>query len=152
MALIALTDKDPLGQWGGRIVKEKLACDSVHLSRCYIDHFRGAINPNAINMHKPGAKKIHTRGLFSSGPNKEWCIDGHKKILKTMGISIYGIIDKFSCCKLLLQALPNSWAAEVPPILYLHLVSRFKQPLTKAVKPVNLQLSRLRYGYSGNGL
>ncbi|KAJ6470227.1 hypothetical protein C8R47DRAFT_988782, partial [Mycena vitilis] len=118
-AILAVAEEDPLGRWGSRKIKEKLAVQTVHLSRQFIDDFRGAADQDAANGRKPGAKKVHTRGLWSVGPNEEWCIDGHEKILQAMGIAVYGIIDKFSRHELDLWAVPDSRKADVPPALYL---------------------------------
>ncbi|KAJ6460661.1 hypothetical protein C8R47DRAFT_1160637 [Mycena vitilis] len=72
-AILAVTEEDPLGRWGGRKIKEKLSVKGIHLPRKFIDDIRGAVNRDATDMRKPGAKKVHTRGLWSAGPNEEWC-------------------------------------------------------------------------------
>ena len=53
-------------------------------------------------------------------------MDGHEKILPSMGIAVYGIIDKFSRGELGLWAVPNSRVAVVPPALYLRVVRQKK--------------------------
>ncbi|KAJ7185212.1 hypothetical protein C8R46DRAFT_881931, partial [Mycena filopes] len=118
-AILAITQEDPLARWGGRKIKEKLAMQSIHVPREFIDNIRGAIDRDASNMRKPGAKKVHTRGLWSAGPNEEWCVDGHEKILQCMSISVWGIVDKYSRNELNLWALPDSRTADIPPVLYL---------------------------------
>ncbi|CAK5270489.1 unnamed protein product [Mycena citricolor] len=125
-AILAITAEDPLGTWGGRKVKEKLGLTSIHIPRRFIDMFRAAHDANAAALRRPGARKVHTRGLFASGLDEEWCIDGHEKILNSMGISVYGIINKFSRRELLLRAVPDSRTADVPPALYLQLVRQLK--------------------------
>ncbi|KAJ7429234.1 hypothetical protein FB451DRAFT_1556452 [Mycena latifolia] len=65
-AIMAITQEDPLGRWGGRKIKEKLSLQSVHIPRKFIDDVRGVLDRDASNMRKPGAKKIHTRGLWSA--------------------------------------------------------------------------------------
>ncbi|KAJ7163849.1 hypothetical protein C8R43DRAFT_879192 [Mycena crocata] len=109
-AILAVTEEDPLARWGGRKIKEKLK---------FIDDLRAVLNRDASDMRKPGAKKVHTRGLWSAGPNEEWCVDGHEKILPSMGIAIWGIVDKYSRDEIDLWALPDSRVAEVPHALYL---------------------------------
>ncbi|KAJ7439477.1 hypothetical protein FB451DRAFT_1301899 [Mycena latifolia] len=121
-AIMAITQEDPLGRWGGRKIKEKLSLQSVHIPRKFIDDVRGVLDRDASNMRKPGAKKIHTRGLWSAGPNEEWCVDGHEKILPSMGIAVWGVVDKFSRNEQNLWALPDSRTAVVPPALYLRQV------------------------------
>lgn len=32
-AILKVTEDDPLGRWGGRLVKEKLASEGIHISR-----------------------------------------------------------------------------------------------------------------------
>ncbi|KAJ7182577.1 hypothetical protein C8R43DRAFT_868246 [Mycena crocata] len=121
-AILGITEEDPLGRWGARKIKEKLADKSIHISRKFIDDVRGVVDRDATDMRKPGAKKVHTRGLWSAGPNEEWCVDGHEKILLCMGISIWGIIDKYARTELRLWAIPDSRTPDVPPALYLILV------------------------------
>ncbi|KAJ7868014.1 hypothetical protein B0H14DRAFT_2346753, partial [Mycena olivaceomarginata] len=121
-AIISITEEVPLGRWGARKIKEKLAVQSIHIPRDFIDNIRGILDRDATDMRKPGAKKIHTRGLHSAGPNEEWCVDGHEKILQALGIAVWGIVDKFSRYELKLWALPDSRTAEVPPALYLRLL------------------------------
>ena len=84
--------------------------------------FRKAENPSAVAARHPSTRKVHHHGLYSSGPNEEWCLDGHEKILRSMGIAVWGVIDK--CCRLELGlwAVPNARLADVPPVLYLRVV------------------------------
>jgi transposase InsO family protein len=88
----------------------------------FIDNMRGVLDRDAADMRKPGAKKVHTRGLWSAGPNEEWCVDGHEKILLCMGIAVWGIIDKYAREELNLWAVPDARTADVPPALYLLMV------------------------------
>lgn len=69
---------------------------------------------------------MHKYGLYSAGPNEEWCIDGHEKILNTMGIAVYGIVDKFSRMEMVLRAVKNARLSDVPPIIYLELLKEKK--------------------------
>ncbi|KAJ7697401.1 hypothetical protein B0H17DRAFT_1197460 [Mycena rosella] len=118
-AILAITQEDPLARWGGRKIKEKLSLQSVHIPREFIDDLRAVLDRDASNMRKPGAKKVHTRGLWSAGPNEEWCVDGHEKILPSMGIAVWGIVDKYARHELNLWALPDLRQADIPPALYL---------------------------------
>lgn len=90
----------------------------------FITAFRKAENPSAAAARHPCTRKVHHHGLYSSGPNEEWCLDGHEKILRSMGISVWGAIDK--CCRLELElwAVSNARLADVPPALYLRLVRK----------------------------
>ncbi|KAF7310286.1 hypothetical protein MIND_00402600 [Mycena indigotica] len=121
-AILSLVEDDPLGRWGGRRVKEKLALDTVHISLPQINDVQRTLNADAVSKRHPATRKVHKSGLFSSGPNEEWCIDGHEKIFESMGIGIYGIIDKYSRKELLLLAMRSVRRANIPPALYLRLV------------------------------
>ncbi|KAF7307411.1 hypothetical protein MIND_00535500 [Mycena indigotica] len=121
-AILSVTEDDPLGRWGGRKVKEKLALDGVHISLPQINDIQRTVNAEAVSKRHPGTRKVHKSGLFSSGPNEEWCIDGHEKIFEAMGIGIYGIIDKYSRKELLLLAMRSIRRANIPPAVYLQLV------------------------------
>ncbi|KAF8179208.1 hypothetical protein BJ912DRAFT_855711 [Pholiota molesta] len=124
VAILKVSEDDPLGRWGARLVKEKLAHKGVHIPRDFITTFRQAENPSAAAARHPCTRKVHHHGLYSSGPNEEWCLDGHEKILRSMGIAVWGAIDK--CCRveLGLWAVPNARLADVPPALYLRLVRK----------------------------
>lgn len=84
--------------------------------------FRQADDPEATSSRHPETRKHHHTGLWSIGPNEEWCVDGHEKILNLMGIAIWGIVDKFSRLELALYAVPNARLADVPPALILRLI------------------------------
>jgi len=95
--------------------------------------FRRRENPEAVAAWHPSTRKVYHHGLRSSGLNEEWRIDGHEKILNSLGISIYGIDVKFSCTGLGLWAVPNARLAGVPPVLYLRLVLTMRgRPLWSA--------------------
>jgi len=49
-------------------------------------------------------------------------VDGHEKILNSMGIAVYGVIDQFSCMELALWAMPNPRLSDVPPAVLLRLM------------------------------
>jgi hypothetical protein len=76
-------------------------------------------NPDAVKARQPGAKKAHSHGLWSIGPNEEWGVDGHEKLTQSMGISIWGVADKFTRMEMSLYATPNARVQELPPALYL---------------------------------
>jgi hypothetical protein len=51
---------------------------------------------SAVQGRKPGARKVHRHGLHSLGPNEEWSVDGHDKLVNVMGIGVWGAVDKYS--------------------------------------------------------
>ncbi|KAF5315640.1 hypothetical protein D9611_004975 [Ephemerocybe angulata] len=123
-AILSVLEQDPLGRLGGRSIKEKLALTGVHASRDFTIQFAKAENPvQAANRH-PGTRKVHKHGIWSSGPNEEWCVDGHEKIALSMGISVYGIVDKYSRMELALFAVPNARHSRVPVLVYLRTVQK----------------------------
>jgi hypothetical protein len=77
--------------------------------------------PEGFSKRKPEAKKTHCVQLTSTGPNEEWCGDGHDKLNK-IGIEIYGIRDKASGYWLGLWPVPNNRIKEVVAYLYLLLI------------------------------
>jgi hypothetical protein len=83
-------------------------------------------NPLTASSRDPKAKKKHRRGIWSIGPNEEWCMDGHQKISISMGIEVYGIVDKASRMELTLIAFANTRVMEVPVIVYLLTVKERK--------------------------
>ncbi|KAJ7216981.1 hypothetical protein GGX14DRAFT_601649 [Mycena pura] len=121
-AILTVTEDDVLGRWGGRRVKEKLGLQGVHISRPEITQILKTVDPQANDKRRPDAKTVHQSGLYCSGPDEEWCFDGHEKIFEAMGIGIYGGIDKFSRRELLLAAMRSVRRKEIPPALYLKLV------------------------------
>ncbi|EAU89702.2 hypothetical protein CC1G_07427 [Coprinopsis cinerea okayama7 len=125
LAILSVTEDDPLGRWGCRTVKEKLALKGIHVERDFAMRFRRADNAEASAAQHPRTRKRHNHGLWSSGPNEEWCLDGHEKILHSMGIAVYGIIDKFSRMELALVAVPNARDSDVPVAVYLRTVKKF---------------------------
>ncbi|KAJ3506413.1 hypothetical protein NLJ89_g6882 [Agrocybe chaxingu] len=131
VAILKQQEDDPLGRWGNRLIKEKLARQGIHIPRDYIARFHHTENPTGAASRHPVTRKIHHHGLWSIGPNEEWCVDGHEKILNSMGIAVWGIIDKWSRMELALWAVPNARIAQVPPALYLCLVRKIGgMPLT----------------------
>ena len=91
----------------------------------FIQVFRKADNPAGAASRHPITRKIHYRGITCSGPSEEWCVDGHETIALQMGISVWGIIDKFSRMELGLWAVPNERNRNVPPTLFLYTVKKF---------------------------
>ncbi len=87
-------------------------------------NFRQIADPDATAARHPETRKVHHTGLWSIGPNEEWCIDGHEKLLVLMGIAVWGVVDKFSRRELALWAVPNARLAEVPPALILRLIHK----------------------------
>ncbi|KAJ3502730.1 hypothetical protein NMY22_g18492 [Coprinellus aureogranulatus] len=121
-AILKVSEQDPLGRFGCRLTKEKLGLDGIHVSRDFVMQFAKAENPSAVQNRHPVTRKTHQHGLWSSGPNEEWCMDGHEKLLQSMGIGIYGIVDKFSRMELALVAAPNVRDSRVPVVTYLRTV------------------------------
>jgi hypothetical protein len=140
VAILKLVEHDPLGRYGCRLVKEKLRLKNTHVSRCvqllilaglssyaltnrnFTMRFLKAKNPDAVAHCHPSTHKQHKHGIYSSGPNEEWCLDGHEKILLSMGIAVYGIVDKFSRMELALYAVPDARDSNVPVAIYLRTV------------------------------
>ena len=78
-----------------------------------------------MKARQPGAKKIHSHGLWSIGPNEEWGVGGHEKLMQSMGIAIWGIVDKFTQMEMSLYAMPNARVQELPPALYLRTIKEW---------------------------
>ena len=83
-------------------------------------------NAEASAARHPRARKVHRHGLYSAGSNEEHCVDGHEKILASMGIGVYGLIDKWSRLELGLWAVPNPRDQDLPPALWLRVVKKLK--------------------------
>jgi len=81
-------------------------------------------NPEAAAARHPVTRKVHHHGIWSIGPNEEWCVDGHEKLLNIMGVAIWGVIDKYTRMELGLWATPNARNQELPPALYLRVVRK----------------------------
>ncbi|KAF8876598.1 hypothetical protein CPB84DRAFT_1817665 [Gymnopilus junonius] len=75
-------------------IKEKLALKGVHITQDSIMEYQRAENEKAAKACNPNSNGSHPHGIWSIGPNEEWCIDGHEKILKSMGVAVWGIADK----------------------------------------------------------
>ncbi|KAJ7692147.1 hypothetical protein B0H17DRAFT_1133399 [Mycena rosella] len=73
-AILGVTQEDPLGRWGPVKSRRNLQ-SNLFTFHIFIDKIRGALDCDATDMRKHGAKKVHTRGLHSARPNKEWCFD-----------------------------------------------------------------------------
>ena len=89
-----------------------------------IGRHRKEQDPSKVAARHPQTRKVHKHGLWSIGPNEEWCVDGHEKIANVMGISVWGIIDKFSRLELGLSAVPNARLSDLTPALYLREVKK----------------------------
>ena len=77
------------------------------------------LEPQVVASRRPGAQKVHKRGLHSIGPDEEWSVDGHDKLVNSMGVGVWGVVDKFSRYILAHYAVPNNWLADVTLALYL---------------------------------
>ncbi|KAK7030577.1 hypothetical protein R3P38DRAFT_3314236 [Favolaschia claudopus] len=109
-AILGIIEEDPLFKWGTR----KGLHLSSYCSEKFIDDVLRTTNLDASTMCQPGARKVHTKGLWGVGPNEEWCVNGREKILICMGISVWSIIDEWSHDELDLCALPDSRTANIP--------------------------------------
>ncbi|KAJ2912735.1 hypothetical protein MD484_g7671, partial [Candolleomyces efflorescens] len=124
VAILKVVEHDPLARYGCRLVQEKLRLTGTHVSRDFTMNFLKADNPGAVARRHPSTRKKHKHGIYSSGPNEEWCLDGHEKILLSMGIAVYGIVDKFSRMELALYAVPDARNSNVPVSVYLRTVKQ----------------------------
>jgi hypothetical protein len=72
-------------------------------------------NSKAQAGRHPDTRKVHHRGLWSIGPNEEWCVDGHEKIKNLMEIAVWGIIDKCSSggCRIDMHNNPQKFGAHL---------------------------------------
>jgi hypothetical protein len=98
-------------------------CELIHHSE-WIGQFLKILEPQTVAARKPGAKQIHRHGLHSLGPNEEWSVDGHDKVMNSMGIGIWGVVDKFSRNPIAFFALPNNRLADVVLACYLLTVQK----------------------------
>ncbi|KAF9548622.1 hypothetical protein CPC08DRAFT_648378 [Agrocybe pediades] len=126
MAIGSVLEDDPTNQWGSRTVKEKLALRGVHVPRDNIAAYQRALNPAGVEMRNPSSGVGHPHGLWSTGPNEDWCCDGHEKLLRQMGIAVYGFNDKFSRVELGLWAAPSARSIDLPPALFIRLIKKKK--------------------------
>lgn len=99
-------------------------CTNTGTYRDFITKFIKNYDPEAAASRHPQTRKIHSHGLYSAGPNEEWCVDGHEKILRSMGIAIWGVNDKYARVELSLDAVPSARKSTVPPVLYLCLIKK----------------------------
>ncbi|GJJ09094.1 hypothetical protein Clacol_003316 [Clathrus columnatus] len=119
-AIVTITlEDDPLQEWGIRLILEELQMKSIHVPRCIIETVQRQQDPEEARHRWSGNRKIVRKTLFSSGPNEEWCMDGHKKLRDSMGIDVWGICDKYSQLELGLWAIPNACQSQVPVALFL---------------------------------
>jgi len=71
--------------------------------------------PEGFAKRTPGAHKMKRTALVSVGPDEEWSVDGHDKLLQA-GFAIYGIRDKWTGRYLLYNVLPSNRHASVMAI------------------------------------
>lgn len=91
---------------------------SLTNGRTWVNAFLKVLEPQVLASRQPGAKHYHRHGLHSIGPNEEWSVDGHDKIVNSMGIGIWGVVDKFSRLVISYFALPNNRRADVALACY----------------------------------
>lgn len=82
-----------------------------------------AVDPNGMALRKKG--KLKRRVYYSGGPNYQWCLDGHDKIIK-FGIAIHGCIDAWSGKILWLEAFTGNHDPRLIAKYYLEAVMREK--------------------------
>lgn len=90
--------------------------------RDFITDFLCTYNPEGAAARNPVTKKVHPHGLSSAGPNEEWGLDGHEKLLLSMRVGVYGGTDKYSRLKLGLWACPNPRDPNLPIAMWLRMV------------------------------
>ncbi|KAG8820853.1 hypothetical protein FRB91_006307 [Serendipita sp. 411] len=122
--LVALIAEDPHRQWGSRRLREKLAARDIHLPRDFINEFLKVLEPQQVINRHPRARAVHRHGLHSIGPNEEWSVDGHDKLVTTMGIGIWGAVDKFSRLVVSHFAVPNNRLADTALACYILLIQK----------------------------
>ncbi|KAF9033382.1 hypothetical protein BJ165DRAFT_1598800 [Panaeolus papilionaceus] len=141
--ILKATREDAVQGWGSRLIKERLASDGVHIAREDIEAIRKHENPAAVAARHPRTRKVHSHGLFSAGPNEEWCLDGNEKIFHSMGIAIYGINDMYSRRELILIAVPNARSVDVPTTVYLQTVKKFGGMPVMTTSDMGTEVSKL---------
>ena len=82
------------------------------------------LDPVGVESRRLGAKTIHRHGLHSIGPNEEWSVDGHDKLVNSMGIGVWGIVDKYSRYIVGHLAVPNNRKADTALACFLLLVQK----------------------------
>ncbi|KAJ4492555.1 hypothetical protein C8J55DRAFT_533549 [Lentinula edodes] len=105
--------KDPNGQRGPRIIKERIALDQgIHLTRLYVENTMRAQDPEGFHV------------LICIGPHQEWSGDGHDK-LAGIGFPIWGVRDVWSGKWLGLWVVPNNRLKDSIAYLFLKLVHEY---------------------------
>lgn len=82
-----------------------------------------AFAPAGFEQRKPSAKKMKRSALVSLGPNAEWSLDGHDKLMDA-GFGIYGIRDKWSGKLLYYVVMPSNRYAAAVGVVYLRCVRK----------------------------
>jgi len=82
------------------------------------------LDPVAVENRRLSARVVHGHGLHSIGPNEEWSLDGHDKLCRSMGIAIWGIVDKYSRLIIGHYAVPNNRLADTALACFLLLVEK----------------------------
>ncbi|KAI0071960.1 hypothetical protein K474DRAFT_1651749 [Panus rudis PR-1116 ss-1] len=118
---------DPLQRHGPRWHKESLLLKGVFISRDRIHRIMQQHAPDGFAQRHPRAKvqRINRVPLAAVGPDDEWSIDGHDKMLQA-GFAIYGIRDKWGGRRLQFSVVPSNRYAKVIGVLYLRCVKKQK--------------------------
>lgn len=139
---------DPMMSRGPRDIKEALSLRGQHIPRfanfsmCHnsfanavtrpqVEAVMRAFAPAGFEQRKPSAKKMKRSALVSLGPNAEWSLDGHDKLMDA-GFGIYGIRDKWSGKLLYYVVMPSNRYAAAVGVVYLRCVRKCggKSPLS----------------------
>jgi len=80
--------------------------------------------PEGFAKRDPGNKQIKQVPLCTVGPNEEWSVDGHDKLMQA-GFRCYGIRDKWSGKYLQYHIVPSNRHAAVIGVLYLQCVRQY---------------------------
>ncbi|KZP22478.1 hypothetical protein FIBSPDRAFT_1017748 [Athelia psychrophila] len=114
---------DPMMSRGPRDIKEALSLRGQHIPRPQVEAVMRAFAPAGFEQRKPSAKKMKRSALVSLGPNAEWSLDGHDKLMDA-GFGIYGIRDKWSGKLLYYVVMPSNRYAAAVGVVYLRCVRK----------------------------
>lgn len=77
-----------------------------------------AFAPVGFEQCRPNAKKMKQSALVALGPDAEWSLDGHDKLMEA-GFGIYGIRDKWSGRFLYYVVMPSNRFTAAVGVVYL---------------------------------
>jgi hypothetical protein len=85
--------------------------------------YHRTFRPEGFQKRHPRAKKIRRSKAYAVGPDDEWSVDGHDKLLQA-GFAIYGIRDKWGGRRLMYAVLPSNRLASVVGAIFLRCVKQ----------------------------